>query len=46
MFVNGFSFVTGDPSRSEEAGGNGPTADESWQLAPAVPTWTEVAQSV
>lgn len=44
--MNGFLLITGDPPRSEEAGGNGPAADEGRQLAPAVPAWTEVAQSV
>lgn len=46
MFINAFLCVTGDPSRCEEAGGTGPTADESRQLAPALPAWTEVAQSL
>lgn len=46
MFINAFLCVTGDPSRCEEAGGTGPTADESGQLAPALPAWTEVAQSL
>lgn len=38
--------VTGDPSRCEEAGGDGPTSNEDGQLAPALPARTEVAQSL
>lgn len=38
--------VPGDPPGCEEAGGNRPPADESRQLAPAVPAGNEVAQSL